>query len=73
MSLNPQNCMPGQEQHEYFYGPKRPGKPAPKHCQYDYRHHDGELFSCIAPTLEAARARKQDWLNLNVARENKTI
>ena len=53
---------PGQEQYEYFKGLKRPGKPAPKLCQYDYRHTDGELFSCVAPSLEAARARRDEWL-----------
>lgn len=54
--------MPGQEQYEFFHAPKRPGKPAQKHCQYDYRHISGELFSCVAPTLEAARAKRDAWL-----------
>lgn len=63
MSLNPQAIGNGQEQHEYYRGPKRPGKPALQLCQYDYRHTDGELFSCIAPTLEAARAKRDEWLN----------
>ena len=30
--------------------------------QYDYRHTDGELFSCVAPTLENARKRRDSWL-----------
>lgn len=30
--------------------------------QYDYRHRDGDLFSCVAPDMEAARARRDDWL-----------
>lgn len=54
---------PGQEQYEYFNTPKRPGKPAQKRCQYDYRHTDGELFSCVAPSLEAARAKRDQWLS----------
>jgi len=29
--------------------------------QYDYRADDGELFSCIAKTLEMARARRDEW------------
>lgn len=62
MSLNPQSLGNGREQYEYFSGPKRTGKPAPKRCQYDYRHTDGELFSCVAPTLDEARARRDAWL-----------
>lgn len=54
---------PGQEQYEYFNTPKRPGKPAQKRFAYDYRHTDGELFSCTAPTLEACRAKRDEWLS----------
>lgn len=53
---------PGQEQYEYYRGPKRPGKATQKLCQYDYRHTDGTLFSCVAPTLDAARAKRDQWL-----------
>ncbi len=49
---------PGQEQYEYFRGSKRPGKPAPKLCQYDYRHPDGERFSCVGKSLEDCRAKR---------------
>lgn len=34
-----------------------------KRCQYDYRDTDGELFSCVAPTLEECRAKRDIWLN----------
>jgi len=30
--------------------------------QYDYRTPDGELFSCVAASLEAARAQRDEWL-----------
>ena len=30
--------------------------------QYDYRHTDGELFSCVKPTLEACRAARDLWI-----------
>ena len=53
---------PGQEQYEYFYGPKRMGLTGRKRCQYDYRDIDGELFSCVAASLEAARAKRDEWL-----------
>ena len=32
--------------------------------QYDYRHTDGELFSCVKPTLEECRRLRDEWLNL---------
>lgn len=59
MSLNPQSLGRGQEQHELYAHPIQRGK---KLCQYDYRHTDGELFSCVAPSLEAARAKRDQWL-----------
>jgi hypothetical protein len=33
--------------------------------QYDYRHTDGKLFSCVAPTLEKCREKRDEWLNNN--------
>lgn len=36
--------------------------------QYDYRHTDGELFSCVAPTLEQCRRKRNEWLQ---SKENK--
>lgn len=75
MALNPKNCKPGQEQHEFFNLPNmnRRRKNPSKMVQYDYRHHDGELFSCVAGSLESARAKKQDWLNVKIVREAKEI
>jgi hypothetical protein len=60
--LDPNNITPGQEQYEMFNAPGRAGKPGPERCQYDYRHTDGEFFSCVAVSLEAARAKKDEWL-----------
>ena len=51
---------PGQEQYEYFPHLTKRGKML---CQYDYRHPNGELFSCVAPSLDAARAKRDEWLN----------
>ena len=49
---------PGQEQYETYYSPTLHAT-----CiQYDYRTPQGQLFSCAAPTLEAARARRDAWL-----------
>lgn len=55
-------CPRGEERFEYFtltYA-RRTGK---RYCQYDYRTEDGELFSCVAPTLEECRRRRDQWLN----------
>lgn len=30
--------------------------------QYDYRDVRGELFSCVSPTLEEARKKRDEWL-----------
>jgi hypothetical protein len=38
------------------------GKPGPERCQYDYRDRDGELFSRVAVSLEAAREKREAWL-----------
>jgi hypothetical protein len=34
--------------------------------QYDYRTPEGKLFSCIAKSLEAARAKRDNWLEKQV-------
>ena len=55
----------GQEQYEYFtFGRGRSRK---RRCQYDYRDTDGELFSCVTPTLEEARTRRDAWLEKKAA------
>ncbi len=33
-----------------------------KRWQYDYRHTDGELFSCIGHSLEQCREKRDEWL-----------
>lgn len=30
--------------------------------QYDYRHTDGELFSCVRPTLKECRHLRDEWI-----------
>lgn len=52
-------CATGSEQYEMY---PHPFKKRVELCQYDYRHTDGELFSCVAPSLEAARAKRDQWL-----------
>ena len=30
--------------------------------QYEYRRHDGELFTCVGSTIENCRTKKDKWL-----------
>lgn len=59
MSLDAKSLCNGKEQHETSPHPYKKGKIL---YQYDYRHTDGELFSCIASSLKAARAKRDQWL-----------
>ena len=56
--LNPKSLANGQERHETF----KSSVTRKKAVQYDYRHTDGELFSCVRPTLESCRAARDAWL-----------
>lgn len=51
---------PGQEQWETFTAhlSRRPEQ----RIQYDYRHPDGQLFSCVKKTLAECRAARDQWL-----------
>lgn len=48
----------GAERYEHFYMRSI----RKKMVQYDYRHTDGQLFSCVAPSLEVARSRRDEWI-----------
>jgi len=50
----------GQEQHEYYMSGT--GRRRKRRCSYDYRHTDGELFSCTKSNLEECKAAKDAWL-----------
>lgn len=53
-------CQAGREQYEEYT--HRSGRKVYHMVQYDYRHTDGELFSCCAPSLEDARRRRDAWM-----------
>lgn len=55
---------PSTEQYEVFYTGNRSRRK--KHYQYDYRHTDGELYSCVADTLKECRHRRDKWLNKKI-------
>ena len=52
---------PGQEQYETFTAS------GTRYYQYDYRHTDGELFSCVRKTLDRCRAKRDAWLEAKEA------
>ena len=52
---------PGEEQYEEY----RSATLRRKMVQYDYRDETGELFSCVAPSLEDARKRRDNWLTIH--------
>lgn len=47
----------GEEQYEEFTAM---GK---TRVQYDYRHANGKLFSCVAKTLQVCREKRDAWLS----------
>lgn len=51
-------CAKGSEKYVRYTACNRK-----KYYQYDYRTDAGELFSCVAPTLEQCRQRRDMWLN----------
>ena len=50
----------GHEQYETFYSAHR-GRRITR-VMYDYRTHEGELFSVVAPTLKECRQKRDEWL-----------
>ena len=38
--------------------------------QYDYRHTDGELYSCVKPTLDECRAARDKWVMAKGGKED---
>ena len=53
----------GQEQFE-TYESRATGR---RMIQYDYRHEDGVLFSCVAHSLLQARRKRDRWLEAKAA------
>lgn len=57
-------CQNGRENYTTFkHNDKRLAKKFGTMFQYDYRTEQGELFSCVAKTLEECRRRRDNWLS----------
>ena len=61
--------MAGAEKHERFLASL--GRHRRTLVQYDYRHTDGELFSCVKPTLDECRMERDKWLTAKRGKEDK--
>jgi len=60
----------GQEQYETFT--RTVNRKKKTYVQYDYRDHDGELFSCVKPTLDDCRKARDAWLAAKAPGESST-
>lgn len=59
----------GTENHEYFQSGF--GRRKRTLVQYDYRDAtDGELFSCVKPTLDECRTERDKWLTTKRGKED---
>ena len=59
----------GTEKYEHFQ--LGTGRRRRTLVQYDYRHTDMELFSCVKPTLYECRAERDKWLNKKQGKEDR--
>jgi hypothetical protein len=50
----------GKEHFEPFT--RRIGRKVKEFIQYDYRHIDGQLFSCVKPTLKECVEARNKWI-----------
>lgn len=57
--MSPDELQPGQESCDIFYAQFRVKT---TRIQYDYCTADGTLFSCVSPSLEDARLRRDNWI-----------
>ena len=60
MTLTAKECKAGSEQYVSFLSTVL--KKNKNLVQFDYRHTDGTLFSCVRPTLDQCRKARDYWL-----------
>jgi len=53
-------CKIGDERYEVF---QTGGRRRKKYVQYDYRHVNGKLFSCVGVSVEACRKKRDNWID----------
>jgi hypothetical protein len=55
-------CRAGEENYTTFHPAHRQNQ---VYYQYDYRHTDSKLFSCVAKTLNECREKRDKWIQAN--------
>ena len=55
--LNANDLAPGNEQYCYYNDADNR-----ELCQYDYRHTNGDFFSCIKPNYKLCVKERNQWL-----------
>ena len=61
-------CLVGQEQYEESW--VKHHRFCVKSVQYEYRHTNGNLFSCVAINLYVARQKRDAWVKAQEAMEH---
>lgn len=60
MTINGVSTCTAGEKYEKFQ--LKIGRKVRTMYQYDYRHTDGDLFSCVKPTLDECRRLRDEWI-----------
>ncbi len=55
-------CPDGEEKYTYFNITPRAKTKLGRRCQYEYRHLDGQLFTCVGHNLEQCQTKRDEWL-----------
>lgn len=58
MTLSPAYLQNGEEQWEPYFSQVLNRQ----RIQYDFRDHEGHLFSCISDTVDECRRRRDKWV-----------
>ena len=69
MTINGVSVCPTEEERHEYVTPAFASRAKKRFCQYAYRHTNGELFSCVAPTLEECRRKRDEWLQRKTNKE----
>lgn len=61
-------CAAGKENYRTFRHKDIARRREVVYYQYDYRHTDGQLFSCVAKSLNECREKRDKWLESKKAK-----
>ena len=61
-TINGVSTCQAAEREKYESFKRSLGRKRPTFVKSDYRHTDGELFSCVKPTLDECRRLRDEWI-----------